>query len=670
LYEKPEALGGNRDPKDELPDLGWTILDMSIVSRASGQQRAGGSGDTKASERYQYESLEHAWDGIRLLELHAGDFDDDIRCSIHMTRLSEDPEYEAISYVWGDASITESVDCEGRHLDITVNLAGALRQLRLEGSSRILYADAICINQQNLDERGRQVRIMAEIFHAAESVIIWLGPDIDQSACMAFDYMRNYACYLRQELNTHIATGSEQWANLIPFENYGKSLKGSAAVAAICGILNHPWFSRVWVLQEAAVARSASLRCGHEALLIEDLVFFAHGVDAASDRRSKLFLQGRSIDDTFQTIWAVYQTPDTWLDRVPFRPHAMSRYQSNITNLLRITVWRTVTDPRDYVYALLRHPAMQTGSNEILVQPDYNITFDDLCHQITSACLLKKHDFSILSVVQRLGTCSSAECPTWVPTLSLPNGILDHGVFSAGTDLTPVHVEVDGARFVCSGLNLCLISSSFGKFPTRSDLMNGDCVPRLLQSLRLLLQQLSAHPGQLGMYGGLTELEFLALLGDCAGIHDFATADAARNKLQSASAELHELLLMDTHAMSERSHHDDAMDKEEVLQTSIPEVSFRESDMGRLLLRLGRFCSRRVFRLESGAFGLGPGTLYNGDICCIINGANVPYVLHPRDDASGTYEFVGECNVPGIMFGEIKEWLERGEVHEQTFTIH
>jgi hypothetical protein len=125
--------------------------------------------------------------------------------------------------------------------------------------------------------------------------------------------------------------------------------------------------------------------------------------------------------------------------------------------------------------------------------------------------------------------------------------------------------------------------------------------------------------------------------------------------------------------MPERPNKFDDMDEEALPQTSfsaIPGKEISESEITRIHLVLGRFCSRRVFRLENGFYGLGPVTLKDGNICCIINGANVPYILHPRDNASGTFEFVGECNVPGFMYGEIKEWLERGEVHEQTFTIY
>ncbi|OAL45277.1 HET-domain-containing protein, partial [Pyrenochaeta sp. DS3sAY3a] len=90
--------------------------------------------------------------------------------------------YEALSYVWGDGSKTEQIICDGKLLRITESLAVALRALRQLETSRVLWADGTCINQQDMEERAGQVLLMSSIFSLAAQVICWLGHDDDGHA--------------------------------------------------------------------------------------------------------------------------------------------------------------------------------------------------------------------------------------------------------------------------------------------------------------------------------------------------------------------------------------------------------------------------------------------------------------------------------------------------------
>jgi len=87
------------------------------------------------------------------------------------------PAINALSYVWGDPSRTHEIIVDNKIIRITANLYGALRDLMagaLWGMS--IWADAICINQDDLAERSSQVLLMREIYHCAAEVNIWLGP--------------------------------------------------------------------------------------------------------------------------------------------------------------------------------------------------------------------------------------------------------------------------------------------------------------------------------------------------------------------------------------------------------------------------------------------------------------------------------------------------------------
>src|SRR5207249_4499105 len=133
---------------------------------------------SKPQETYKYPDLE-ASDEIRLLILHAGQGSELVRCQLYNVPLATKPTYEAISYTWGDPSMTRAIDCAEQTLQVTLNLYSALQNLRHTDRERILWADAICINQENVKERSQQVGLMAKIYSQSNGVLIWLGEETE-----------------------------------------------------------------------------------------------------------------------------------------------------------------------------------------------------------------------------------------------------------------------------------------------------------------------------------------------------------------------------------------------------------------------------------------------------------------------------------------------------------
>lgn len=83
--------------------------------------------------------------------------------------------YEALSYVWGDISAKEEAYCDGARIYLTANLASALRQLRPAKGKRVMWVDAICINQSDSEEKAHQIRLMGKMYQRAKCVLVWLG---------------------------------------------------------------------------------------------------------------------------------------------------------------------------------------------------------------------------------------------------------------------------------------------------------------------------------------------------------------------------------------------------------------------------------------------------------------------------------------------------------------
>lgn len=189
------------------------------------------SSQNKMTKRntYRYSSLPGR-DNIRLLGLlpHE-DKNAPIQCQLFNYPLKESGEgthlYEALSYVWGSSDKPHSISIDGCDLPVTANLHTALLHLRDRLIERIIWVDAICIDQDNLAERAQQVQSMAKIYCKANRVIIWLG---EATANDDSDQALKEICIAADEEST-------------------KSSNDKAIPQAIHTLLQRPWFRRIWV---------------------------------------------------------------------------------------------------------------------------------------------------------------------------------------------------------------------------------------------------------------------------------------------------------------------------------------------------------------------------------------------------------------------------------------
>ncbi|KAL9601236.1 MAG: hypothetical protein Q9219_002641 [cf. Caloplaca sp. 3 TL-2023] len=117
-------------------------------------------------------------DEIRLLQVELA-LTGRIKCRLVIKTLDEAmAKYSALSYVWGEQSNKTTITCDNQPLRVTQNLNQALLQYRKKGWSQLLWVDAICINQSDLEEKTAQVKRMKKIYQGAALVVIWLGPEL------------------------------------------------------------------------------------------------------------------------------------------------------------------------------------------------------------------------------------------------------------------------------------------------------------------------------------------------------------------------------------------------------------------------------------------------------------------------------------------------------------
>ena len=284
---------------------------------------------------------------IRLLIVDAGQFPDKIRCSLLPIYLGNDcPRYEALSYTWGPSHSPRHIVLNGSPFAITPNLYGALKQLRRTDASRVLWVDALSIDQRNIPERGEQVSLMKLIYSCASNVIIWLGEDSVSSRhamdllCSASEQVDPHT-WLSDSLKTTFKSDMTQWR-------------------ALLSLFKRDYWTRVWIVQETAVAKSLEIVCGSLSCKWEVVVAAQHAW--MSFRAVAVSREQQDIIDSMEDFTEAERSPVS-LTLIPrnIGPIPLSVNRNNVSlartsslvGLLQENWTAQATDPRDKIFALL-----------------------------------------------------------------------------------------------------------------------------------------------------------------------------------------------------------------------------------------------------------------------------------------------------------------------------
>jgi hypothetical protein len=249
----------------------------------------------------------------------------DIEVEVLLGSLDGPVEFEALSYTWGSPEDLVTISVQARPRHVTQNLAAALRRLRLPDAGRLLWVDALCINQADESEKSLQVAQMRQVYTSERNkqVVVWLGDE--GTAQTAFDFIKTirqaeeyntkssakYATFLPElsdverlrlvqgvmdklkyaesngigveEFLEKLATPAEKQfiTNSKGFTGpRDDSVKGieslvdgcDAERAACDEFFARPWWSRTWILQEAIHSRGVAVHVGDlEPMPIEHL---------------------------------------------------------------------------------------------------------------------------------------------------------------------------------------------------------------------------------------------------------------------------------------------------------------------------------------------------------------------------------------------------------------
>lgn len=226
----------------------------------------------EAFNAYQYEPL-GTEDEIRLLVLNpAKNRITPLRCSIvPYRRASQTRKYSAVSYAWGKAKPTHSLEIsqnnDTSYLKITATVDVMLRYLRAPREVRYLWIDAICLNQDDEIEKACQVLVMGRIYKEATDVRIWLGVgNVVTSTLYDFFWKVSRGPELEQRMMAdHIVALMKRVFHRGTQPALGDHWNPGCHVAVGCyfQFFQNPWFSRRWIIQEAVLARKAMVQSGN-----------------------------------------------------------------------------------------------------------------------------------------------------------------------------------------------------------------------------------------------------------------------------------------------------------------------------------------------------------------------------------------------------------------------
>jgi len=363
-----------------------------------------------------YTPLKH-WQ-TRVLQLKPGSFSDPLRCKLLTIDLvylngavlhgqSELIFYEAVSYTWGTSVFDKLLLCNDTLYPITSNLSDALRHIRLCHESKYLWADAVCINQLDEQEKAAQVRKMFVIFQKAERVIAWLGEHEDQS-----------------ELSVALVNGTNIGGLEQTVHSNKCLLHLNAMVRAYGRVTNRPWFRRTWVRQEVAAAREMVVRLGNAVI--------DWGIFAAVFHKSPALNQLLRVIDGYTDQFNQSEV-------LSLINHGNGVGESDLFSLLLSSWYFQETDPRDKVYALLdmtntptRNQGQDRPPNSIVV--DYKKTVSEVYQDVTKY-LINHHNLLHVLLNFTIQKDYSLGLPSWTP---------DWGKKPKGKLPQPVLMEMHG----------------------------------------------------------------------------------------------------------------------------------------------------------------------------------------------------------------------------------
>ncbi|KAI9691016.1 MAG: hypothetical protein M1822_008636 [Bathelium mastoideum] len=608
---------------------------------------------------YGYHPLDATRREIRLLVLEPGSFSDDIVACIQHAPLNFKLEYEALSYTWGSSTPEKNIKISGDDFNIRENLYNALRHLRYPKQARILWIDAICINQSDINERNRQIKRMREIYNLADEVIVWLGTETPDNRT-AVDLLR------RCDQFKSIDERHEEISEMLAKEENAHILN------AVSSFLRQEYWSRVWIIQEIRVATQLRVYFGSDSIRWTAFETVAASVGALLEEPRAS--GGKSF--------AFASSPKTILrEPTPLQICLLRSGFLNISlNAAIFAFWkgRGASDPRDCLYALYGLFDSQVNDNIATPDIDYNLTTKDVfinfvTYGMTNPSTLSEGPLNLICLREPGRT--NTELPSWVTDFSARDtSFIEFITCQASpilrdyrsTTTLNLHSSISGDILRSRGFVLDIISRC------------GDYLDDSGAAVKGLRGQ--APPAVLSLIHHWEVLQSWTDSASSLSTIPPNNYDSSRNRFKSFWKSIY-VDADDAWDFSpdiepdlwERAF-DIAVDfaanryPTKSLDEYIKKILGDEASAFRISMEVWAMLSRhrRLAVTIEDTFVLAPADVEIHDLVCILLDCDLPVILRRVQDH---YIFLGDCYVENIMHGEITEALKRGEYKTIEFDI-
>ena len=689
---------------------------------------------SKASA-YKYEALRPASqaDGeFRLLTLLPGPRGSQICCTLQHASFQHNAKYEALSYTWGnlklandlkgclsplkgDPASTHSIHLNGCAATITYNLEGALQQLRSDSAKRVLWVDALCINQADLLEKSEQVKAMAKIYHGASRVVTWLGEQ-DEFVDLAFDTLEQF-CWatkvvvleycaqvrglpaseisddiMTSVIESEVLSGNEH----SPFhetrnihDKVIREMSMISDVSAEVGYVRETAATR-WStdgsLATAIITNNSSVgnlpdikkrldsvrevfrqrTYWYRLWIVQELLWAPEVIVLCGQRQVNMvmmslpiFLMSVVINKS-HPLNAFFRSVDreflVEFDTVLSKPigFCLSAGSGSLSSLIQEYAENLCSEPRDRIYALL---TLSIPSIEI--DPDYLKSVAEVYVETTHAIINRDQNLNILCAavimsISRVNNCLPyIDLPSWVPYFE---SVLDScNLNQYGGPLNQYH---------CSGGPLPASWNKQQPFDTNRVLkLNGYFYGRIRSaSSRVQIVEAVA-----------SRIQDVDLFNECVDLAE-QVSEQSPPKIETWQA-----LFMDLYQSPNHSRKTRISTSEETRQAFEADLHLAQSPSTpspAKFMRILCACldAKAICTTTNGNIALVLGDVNPGDLVFVAKGATNPFILRPAKggealerqkkthSVSTFYQFVGGAYVHGIMDGEVLAMGEEARV--------
>lgn len=540
--------------------------------------------------------------------------------------------FQALSYVWGDASdrrdITVELVLQGItaicKLSITSSLAQALVDYPFRDNHVVLWADGICINQEDHEERAQQVSLMQRIYSEASIVTAWLGPEADNS-----NIALNLLTRMGESIDVDLITSQmsikpeSPWLNrssmesgytmLLLNKDFGIPWDGYEA-KSIEALLNRPWFERLWIRQEVLLGDTRTvLLCGRSSITWPDF------------RKAVFVLAQKRVDDAHPRM-------ENWMKRKHLVSRIWTHRNSSLCALMCDLRDAECSDPRDRVYGIL---GILPNSSKLIIdkiQPNYSKSVTEVYSDLVIADLVSNHRSDLLT------ECCTSD-PTWSPSW-IPNW----------TERPEIPVEV---------LENCADGQSAAAATISSDRKILSIKGKFVATITKVWEPLKS-PSSIGESLDASRVHTVVAVKECSQRvelnESYPTGEA---NLEALAISLSGGRSVDhlTGAIRNQYHRTNAQYKtfiEFALEYADDHVAIRRSCEGPAghngtIGTASAILRDSMITTKEGYFGFSPVTALPGDRICVILGCMSPMIIRPSDNY---FTVVGPCSIHGFNWGE------------------